>query len=118
MAAMLPTNNMGFSRGWSMIFEFTDLELAVIPIILEEEQREVKKRKWVHEAWVNRERDGEFGTLYKELTDDETKFFEYFRMSENCFNILLSKIEVHLKHQDTRWRKAVTPRERLAVCLR
>jgi hypothetical protein len=25
---------------------------------------------------VNRERDGEFGTLYKELTDDETKFLD------------------------------------------
>jgi hypothetical protein len=32
---------------------FTDIELAVIAIILdevEEEQCEVKKRKWVHEA--------------------------------------------------------------------
>jgi hypothetical protein len=69
--------------------KFTDIELAVIAIILdeeEEEQREVKKRKWVHEAWVNRERDGEFATLYKELIDDERKFFGYFRMSENCFN--------------------------------
>jgi hypothetical protein len=67
---------------------------------------------------VNRERDGEFAILYKELIDDETTFFGYLRMSENCFNILLSKIEVHLKHQDTRWRKAITLRERLAVCLR
>jgi hypothetical protein len=52
--------------------------LAVIAIILdevEEEQCEVKKRKWVHEAWMNRERDGEFGTLYKELIDDEATFF-------------------------------------------
>jgi hypothetical protein len=48
--------------------KFSDIELAVIAIILdEEEQREVEKRKWVHEAWENRERDGEFGTLYKEV---------------------------------------------------
>jgi hypothetical protein len=62
--------------------EFTDIELAVIAIILDEEQeeqREVKKRKWVHEAWVNRERGGEFGTLYKELIDGETKFFWIFQ---------------------------------------
>jgi hypothetical protein len=38
--------------------KFTDIELAVIAIILEEEEREVEKRKWVH-ACVNRERDGE-----------------------------------------------------------
>jgi hypothetical protein len=56
--------------------KFTDIELAVIAIILEEEEQcEVKKRKWVHETWVNRECDGEFGTLYKELIDDETTFF-------------------------------------------
>jgi hypothetical protein len=40
-----------FSSSQSVIFEmtkFTDTELAVIAIILDE-QREVKKRKWVHE---------------------------------------------------------------------
>jgi hypothetical protein len=71
--------------------------LAVIAIIMdEEEQREMRKRKWLHEAWVNRQRNGEFGTLYKELNDDEMKFSEYFKMSENCFNIVLSKMEVRL----------------------
>jgi hypothetical protein len=39
------------------------------------------------------------------LMDDGTKFFEYFRMSENSFNLLLSKLEIHLKKQDTYWRK-------------
>jgi hypothetical protein len=46
--------------------KFTDNELAVIEIILDienEEQRDVKIRKWVHEAWVDREREEEFGTL-------------------------------------------------------
>jgi hypothetical protein len=62
-----------------------------------DEQGEVKKRKWIHEAWKKRESEGEFATLYKELIDDRTKFFGYCRMSENCFNILLSKIEVPLK---------------------
>ncbi|XP_068082314.1 tRNA:m(4)X modification enzyme TRM13 homolog isoform X2 [Anabrus simplex] len=100
--------------------KLTDMELAAIGILLDEEEEEhhqFKKRKWVHEAWQNRECDGEFATLYKELIDDETKFFEYFRMSENCFNILLSKLEVHLKRQDIRWRKALTRRERFAFRL-
>lgn len=49
----------------------------MIAIILDEEEeaeQKVKKRKWVHEAWQKRETEGEFATLYKELTDDETKF--------------------------------------------
>jgi len=28
--------------------------------------------------------------------DDGTKFFEYFRMSENSFNLMLSELEIHL----------------------
>ena len=93
----------------------------MIAIILDEEEeaeQKVKRRKWVHEAWQKRETEGEFATLYKELIDDETKFFHYFRMSKNCFRILLSKMETHLKKQDTHWRMAITPTERLAVCLR
>lgn len=98
---------------------FTDDKLAMISIILdEEESNKTKKRKWVHESWKKRESEGEFVTLYKELMEDGRKFFEYFRMSENCFNILLSKIEMHLKKQDTYWRKAIIPRKQLAVCLR
>lgn len=95
-------------------------KLLMIALILDEEEEEqvVKKRKWVHQAWTKRPTEGEFSTLYKELMDDGTKFFEYFRMSEHSFNFLLNKLEVHLKKQDTHWRKAITPRERLAVCLR
>ncbi|XP_066997014.2 tRNA:m(4)X modification enzyme TRM13 homolog isoform X3 [Anabrus simplex] len=115
-----PYDPKHFSSVTAEMSKLTDMELAAIGILLDEEEEEhhqFKKRKWVHEAWQNRECDGEFATLYKELIDDETKFFEYFRMSENCFNILLSKLEVHLKRQDIRWRKALTRRERFAFRL-
>jgi len=74
-------------------------DLLMIALILDEEEKEkvVKKRMWVHKAWTNRPTEGEFSTLYKELMDDGTKFFEYFKLSENSFNLLLSKLEVHLK---------------------
>ena len=55
---------------------FTDMELAMIAIILDEEEHkehDVKKKKWVHEAWKKRESEGEFATLYKEHVDDGTK---------------------------------------------
>jgi hypothetical protein len=63
---------------------FTDEELCIVAIILDEETELLnpKKRKWVHEAWQKRESEGEFLTLYKELIEDETKFYQYFRMSE------------------------------------
>lgn len=101
---------------------FSDEELLQIALVLDEEMEEqvgqVEKRHWVHPAWKKRGTEGEFITLYKELVDDATKFYEYFRMSEYSFNLLLCKLEVHLKKHDTRWRKAITARERLAVCLR
>lgn len=101
--------------------KFCDEELAIIAIALDDEgkdQRIVKRRKWVHNAWKKRETEGEFVTLFKELVDDECKFFKYFRMSQNSFHILLNKLETHLKKKSTHWRKAITPIQRLAVCLR
>ncbi|KAL4084999.1 hypothetical protein QTP88_027849 [Uroleucon formosanum] len=55
-------------------------DLLMIALILDEEEEEkaVKKRMWVHKAWKKRPTEGEFSTLYKELMDDGTKFFEYF----------------------------------------
>jgi len=100
---------------------FTDEELCIIAIILDEETEEEKtpkRRKWVHEAWKKRDSEGEILTLYKKLIEDGTKFYQYFRMSEYCFNTLLEKLYVYLKKKDTHWRKAITPKERLAVCLR
>jgi hypothetical protein len=49
-----------------------------------EEGNESDKNKciWAHEAWKKRATEGEDATLCKELTDDETKFHEYFRLSQ------------------------------------
>lgn len=49
----------------------------------------------MHKAWIKRESEGEFITVHKELVHDET-FFEYFRVSQTCFNMLLHKIEGQL----------------------
>jgi hypothetical protein len=34
-----------------------------------------KKRMWVHKCFRNRKSEGEYWTLYKELADDEMKFY-------------------------------------------
>jgi hypothetical protein len=67
------------------------VELAAIAVALDEEGAE--RRRWaVHSAWRKREREGEFVTLYKELIDDEVKFYGYFRMNRECFCALLEKV--------------------------
>lgn len=106
-----------------MLQHFSNSDLGVIALALEEEDRnwrnkQEKKRKWVHTAWKSRTVEGEFYTLFPHLMDDETKFYEYFRMTQSTFHDLLKKLEEKLKKEDTFWRKSITPKQRLAVCLR
>ncbi|KAG7175414.1 hypothetical protein Hamer_G001501 [Homarus americanus] len=93
--------------------------LAAIALPLEEEEEEKvsgkRKRLWVYLSLKKRKCEGEFWTLYKELADDEAKFYQYFRMSKAKFNYLLEKIEMDLAKMNTNCREAVPPKERLAV---
>ncbi|XP_063216294.1 uncharacterized protein LOC134527499 [Bacillus rossius redtenbacheri] len=122
MSVLFSHNDQCFTRRVAVIEMATCSEddlLAIVVILDEEEEEvEVKKQMWVHQAWQNRGREGEFATLYSQLTDDGAKFYEYFRMSENTFNLLLKKMEDYLQKRDNHWRKAITAREGLAVCLR
>jgi hypothetical protein len=59
----------------------TLLELAAIAVALDEEGAERKRRWAVNSAWSNREIEGEFVTLYKELIDD----IFFHKVICNCF---------------------------------
>ena len=97
----------------------TNLTLLELTAALDEEGVERKRRRWaLHPAWRKREREGEFVTLYKELIHDEAEFYGYFRMNRECFCALLEKVSPLLIKQRTRFQKPVSPKERLAVCIR
>ena len=101
--------------------DFTDQELLMIAVLLDEdeERSSTKKRRiWVHPTLQRRLTEGEFHTLFPQLLEDDTRFHQYFRMSKEQFQILLCKIDSDLVKQDTSFRAAISPRERLAVCLR
>lgn len=102
--------------------KFCVQELTAIALLLDEDEEDrvkaKKKRLWVHECQRKRKSEGEFWTLYKELDDDETKFYQYFRMTKSKFNYLLQKVNEDLIKSNTCLREAISPRERLAVCLR
>ncbi|CAG5016043.1 unnamed protein product [Parnassius apollo] len=97
-------------------------DLAIIALLLEEEDRDKTKKRAkrmaVHPTLKKRKLEGEYWTLFKELIDDEEKFFLYFRMSRFQFDILLKKIELLITKQDTVFKEALSPKEKLAVCLR
>jgi hypothetical protein len=61
---------------------FSKRQLAAIALMLDEGEknaalRDKKKRVWVHKCCRSRKSEGEYWTVYKELTDD-MKFYQYF----------------------------------------
>ncbi|KAL4104449.1 hypothetical protein QTP88_019750 [Uroleucon formosanum] len=97
--------------------------LAIMALILDEEENSdrvaSKKRSiWVHDILKKRKIDGEYVNLCKMLEDHEEKFFKYFRMTRFQFNVLFLKIENNITKQNTHFREAIPPKEKLAVCLR
>lgn len=98
--------------------------MAIIAIALDEEEEEERKqgrkrkKQWVHPMLQDRKSVGEYHTLYPRLIDDDSKFHSYFRMNIGTFEKILSIIENDLKKKNTPYREAITPREKLAVCLR
>lgn len=99
-----------------------DEEVFVVAALLCEEDddknAESKRKFWVHPINKKRRLLGEFHHLFPDLERDHCKFFQYFRMSRMKFQELLDIICPALTFQNTTFRRAVSPEERLAVCLR
>lgn len=123
--ASLNSNNIVDGRVRKMFKNFSNCDLAMVALCLEDEENQRssmknigKRRFWVHAAWKRRSAEGEYSTLLPHLLDDETKFYQYFRMSMSVFNQLGLKLQEQLSKQDTYFRRAITSRHRLAVFLR
>jgi hypothetical protein len=95
-------------------------ELVITSLLSEEEQKKNRKRRrfWVHNICKERMIHGEFQSLYPDLLEDKANFFEYFRMTYGKFMTLLYMLGPNLSKENTSFREAVGPKERLALCLR
>lgn len=100
--------------------KFSKKKLAIIAIILdeEEENRNRRKRIWIREMLRKRKQFGEYHTLFNDLSEEETSFYKYFRISQDQFYILLSKIERQITKQNTPFRESISAKEKLMVCLK
>ncbi|KAL8600804.1 hypothetical protein ACOMHN_055999 [Nucella lapillus] len=85
--------------------------------------RQMKKRQkrrhrwWVHAILEKRRQYGTYHHLVQELQLDGEMFQQYFRLSQEQFSQVLFLIGDTLI-KDNRIRDVISPRERLAVCLR
>jgi len=60
----------------------------------------------------------EYWTLTKNKLKYDDKFYQYFRMPQCKFYDLLKLIAPMLQKQNTSFREAISPTEKLTVCLR
>jgi len=103
---------------------FSTSDLAIVAILLDEEEESTKnvqqksgrKRKiWVHDILKKRKTEGEFATLCRQLEDHEDKFFKYFRMSRFQFNTLYLKIKNEISKQNTQFRESIPAKENFNI---
>lgn len=85
-------------------------------------RRRIKRRRnrliWVHPINEMRKEVGIFYTLFKQLRQDDTKFFNYFRMSITSFDELHGRIKDSIQRKNTKMRNCIQPVEMLAITLR
>ncbi|KAF9411110.1 hypothetical protein HW555_009972 [Spodoptera exigua] len=83
-----------------------------------EQDRKRKRRYWVHPLNTKRISSGQFHCLYATLREYPSKFIQFYRMSVESFDELLTIVKCFITKNDTKFRCAITPEERLTITLR
>lgn len=79
-------------------------------------KKKKKRRFWLRRHIQFRQVTGEFNTLFRELSDED--FPDFYRVTKKQFEDILSMISQKVSKVNTNYRRAITPVEKLAVCLR
>ncbi|CAH1985388.1 unnamed protein product [Acanthoscelides obtectus] len=89
-------------------------------LYLRRKYRQAKKvrQHWVHPLLTVRYLEGSFYTLFEKLRKDNSKFFNYFRMSIDTFDFIVERLLNSIKHQNTPMRACIPPKELVAVTIR
>lgn len=90
--------------------------LAVVNLININKNRS-KRRHWIHPYWKHRQSYGGFN-VFRELHKYPEKFQCFYRMKEETFQLLFTKLRPAISKKDTNYRRAVPPEERLLITLR
>lgn len=92
--------------------------VALVLKLRKEPKQRRRHRYWVHPLTDQRHLKGYFCKMYNDVRQYPDKFFNYYRMSIGTYDKLLQAVGQYLKHEDTTFRMAISPEERLSVTLR
>ena len=78
-----------------------------------------KRLWWVHPMNPRRGHGprGEFHSQVQELQRYPDRFYQYFRMTVEKFEELLSMVKNRISKENMNWRNSISAQEHLAVCL-
>ena len=80
--------------------------------------RRKRQNMWVHLINIKRPEFGIFSHLYPDLLEDEEKCHGVLRMNIEQFYCLSQLVGQEIRKQNTIYRRAISPEERLAIFLR
>ena len=114
---------MGDANQNQLVLSATAVLIAVVSRLKhQKESRKRRKRIWMRELLIHRSRLGLWNCAVPQLEKVNSRtigtFANYFRMDASCFELLLAKVAPIINREDTQFRQAISPQERLAVTLR
>lgn len=77
-----------------------------------------RRRRWATHPFNNSQHHKHFFPFYNKIRKYREKFFNYFRMSMNSFDELLSTVSPFIKKKTTSFKVPVSPEARLTITLR
>jgi hypothetical protein len=95
-----------------------EMEESAVAFLFLDLAKERKHRYWVHKVNKQREESGEYHRLIKDPEEDDEGFHMYFRMNKEQCNYRHYLLKDDIRKNNTRFRKAISYKQRLAVCLR
>ena len=102
------------------VLELLENNLRIIALVYNLVTKMKNKRKhrwWVRSTVQKRKDHGAYLNLVRELQEDGEKFKEYFRLTREQFAQVLFFVGEDLVLY-SRCREVISPKERLAICLR
>ncbi|KFM66758.1 hypothetical protein X975_13353, partial [Stegodyphus mimosarum] len=93
--------------------------ISTLAILKTKEKKRTKRSTWSRKWLLRRKQLGCYENLMRELAlEDSEGYRRWIRMDTNAFEFILNGISTQIAKNNTRFRAAIPPGERLAVTLR